>query len=183
MGIQQIAMIRADDASDVSETGTARGGFGELLRSYRQSAALTQEELAHLAQLSPRAIWDLECGRRRRPRRSTVDGLIRALPLDDTQARQLAAAARPALVRAAGQAAQEADGAHAESAARRHSQHEPGSAARPDGEFAGTGRWLVRLPAAPAQLPHGARAFTGREPELARLDGRAMATSAAPAGR
>ena len=113
MSIQQIAMIRADDAADVSETGTARGGFGELLRSYRQSAALTQEELAHLAQLSPRAIWDLECGRRQRPRRSTVDGLIRALPLDDTQARLLAAAARPALGRAAEQAAQEADGAHA----------------------------------------------------------------------
>lgn len=80
MSIQQIAMIRAGGAADVSEAGTARGGFGELLRSYRQSAALTQEELAHLAQLSPRAIWDLERGRRQRPRRSTVDGLIRALP-------------------------------------------------------------------------------------------------------
>ena len=131
MSIQQIAMIRADDAADVSETGAAPGGFGELLRSYRQSAALTQEELAHLAQLSPRAIWDLECGRRQRPRRSTVDGLIRALPLDDTQARQLAAAARPALVGAAEQAAQEADGVHTEQAARRHAQQEPGSPALP----------------------------------------------------
>ena len=176
MSIQQIAMIRAGGAADVSVTGTARGG-GELLRSYRQSAALTQEELAHLAQLSPRAIWDLECGRRQRPRRSTVDGLIRALPLDDTQARVLAAAARPrqALGRAAEQAAQEADGAHAELAARGHSQHESGSAARLDGVFAGAGRWLVQLPAAPAQLPHGAPALTGREPELGRLDGLARA--------
>ena len=99
MSIQQIAMIRTGGAADVSVTGTARGGFGELLRSYRQSAGLTQEELAHLAQLSPRAIWDLECGRRQRPRRSTVDGLIRALPLDDTRARLLAAAARSALGR------------------------------------------------------------------------------------
>ena len=175
MSIQQIAMIRADGAADVSETGTARGGFGELLRSYRQSAALTQEELAHLAQLSPRAIWDLECGRRQRPRRSTVDGLIRALPLDDRQARLLATAAWPALIRAAEQAAPEADGAHAESAARRHSQHEPGSPARLDGAFAETGRWPVPLPTVPAQLPHGAPAFTGREPELARLDGLARA--------
>ena len=157
----------------MSVRGTARGGFGDLLRSYRQSAALTQEELADLAQLSPRAIWDLECGRTQRPRRSTVDGLIRALPLDDRQARLLATAAWPALIRAAEQAAPEANGAHAEPAARR--QQEPGSPARLDGALAGTGRWLVSLPAAPAQLPHGASAFTGREPELARLDGLAEA--------
>ena len=112
----------------MSETGTARGGFGELLRSYRQSAALTQEELAHLAQLSPRAIWDLECGRRQRPRRSTVDGLIRALPLDDTQARQLAAAARPALGRAAEQAAQEADAIPARTSACRQQLPPPATA-------------------------------------------------------
>jgi transcriptional regulator with XRE-family HTH domain len=161
--------------AEVSATGTARGGFGELLRSYRRSAALTQEELADLAQLSPRAIWDLERGRRQRPRRSTVDGLIRALPLDAMQARLLAAAARPGLARAAEQAAQEADGAHAEPAARRHVQHEPGSPARLDGVLAGTGRWPVPLPAPPAQLPHGTPAFTGREPELARLGGLARA--------
>ena len=46
MSIQQIAMIRADDAADVSETGTAPGGFGELLRSYRQSAALAAPDRA-----------------------------------------------------------------------------------------------------------------------------------------
>ena len=108
----------------MSETGTAPGGFGDLLRSYRQSAALTQEELAGLAQLSPRAVWDLECGRTQRPRRSTVDGLIRALPLDDRQARLLAVAARPALIRAA---EQESVGAHAGPPARRHILHGPGS--------------------------------------------------------
>jgi hypothetical protein len=52
------------------------------------------EELAELAGLSSRAVWDLECGRTRRPRRSTIDALRRALPLDDVQARQLATAAR-----------------------------------------------------------------------------------------
>ena len=151
----------------MSETGTAPGGFGDLLRSYRQSAALTQEELAGLAQLSPRAVWDLECGRTQRPRRSTVDGLIRALPLDDRQARLLAVAARPALIRAA---EQESVGAHAGPAARRHILHGPGSPARLDGALAGSGRWPLPAPAALAQLPHATSAFTGRGPELARLD-------------
>ncbi len=70
------------------------GAFGRLLRRHRQQAGLTQKELGELSGVSLRAIWDLETGRTRRPRRSTVDVLRRALALDDRQARQLAAAVR-----------------------------------------------------------------------------------------
>lgn len=53
--------------------------FGQLLRRHRKAAGLTQEELAERAQLSVRAISDLERGQRTVPQRETVELLARAL--------------------------------------------------------------------------------------------------------
>lgn len=55
--------------------------FGDLLRSYRLAAGLTQEELAERAHLSVRAIGALERGDRRAPRRDTLALLAEALEL------------------------------------------------------------------------------------------------------
>ena len=55
--------------------------FGPLLRAHRREFGLTQEELADRCGLSDRAIRDLERGRVRRPRRSTVELLRDALGL------------------------------------------------------------------------------------------------------
>jgi len=46
------------------------GGFGQLLRGYRSSAGLTQEELAQLSGLSVRALSNMERGRTRPSARS-----------------------------------------------------------------------------------------------------------------
>src|SRR5437660_8071001 len=71
--------------------------FGDLLRRYRLTAGLTQEELAEKAQVSPRAISDLERGARGRPWRETIQLLADALQLDVKERDQLKAAARPTL--------------------------------------------------------------------------------------
>jgi transcriptional regulator with XRE-family HTH domain len=69
--------------------------FGDLLRQLRQTAGLTQEELAERAQVSARAISDLERGARGRPWRETVQLLANALQLGAEQRAQLESAARP----------------------------------------------------------------------------------------
>ena len=58
--------------------------FGELLRTHRLDAGLTQQQLADFAMLSVRAIRDLECGRTRSPRAETVRLLAEGLRLDDS---------------------------------------------------------------------------------------------------
>ncbi|HLK02641.1 MAG TPA: helix-turn-helix transcriptional regulator, partial [Streptosporangiaceae bacterium] len=58
-------------------------GYGELVRSYRAAAGLTQEELAALSGLDVRTIRDIERGRTIRPHRSSADLLARALNRDD----------------------------------------------------------------------------------------------------
>ena len=70
--------------------------FGDLLRGLRRSAALSQEELAERAGLSPRGISDLERGVRRAPHLSTVRLLAAALALNAVDQQSLIAAARPA---------------------------------------------------------------------------------------
>jgi transcriptional regulator with XRE-family HTH domain/tetratricopeptide (TPR) repeat protein len=55
--------------------------FGELLRKYRASAGLTQEELAERVGMSTRGISDLERGIHRTPYRRTVELLAEALHL------------------------------------------------------------------------------------------------------
>ncbi|WP_439656295.1 helix-turn-helix domain-containing protein [Lentzea sp. HUAS TT2] len=57
--------------------------FGELLRTHRIGAGLTQQQLADFAMVSVRAIRDLECGRTRSPRAETVRLLAEGLRLDD----------------------------------------------------------------------------------------------------
>jgi len=68
--------------------------FGELLRSHRLAVHLTQEELAERAQLSRRAIQELERGTRLRPRPATVGALADALELDPRSRASVEAAAR-----------------------------------------------------------------------------------------
>ena len=70
--------------------------FSAVLRQLRTSAALSQEELAERAGLSPRGISDLERGVRRAPHLTTVRLLADALALDSTEWQLLLAAARPA---------------------------------------------------------------------------------------
>ena len=62
--------------------------LGELLLGHRVAAGLSQEDLAELADVSVRAICDLERGATRRPQRATVAALSRALGLcaDDASA-------------------------------------------------------------------------------------------------
>ncbi|HEX8221479.1 MAG TPA: tetratricopeptide repeat protein [Chloroflexia bacterium] len=59
--------------------------FADLLRAHRTACGLTQEELAEHANLSVRAIGDLERGIKRRPRRYTVQQLAGALNLTDPE--------------------------------------------------------------------------------------------------
>lgn len=76
------------------DAGSA-GPFARRLRSLREAASLTQEELAHRAGLTSNAIGALERGERRRPYPHTVRALADALGLDDAGRAALAAAARP----------------------------------------------------------------------------------------
>ena len=55
--------------------------FGDLLRRHRKIAGLTQEELAAQAGMSAHGIADLEAGRRRSPRKDTIELLAAALGL------------------------------------------------------------------------------------------------------
>jgi transcriptional regulator with XRE-family HTH domain/tetratricopeptide (TPR) repeat protein len=63
--------------------------FGDLLRTHRVRAALTQEELAAGSGVSVRAISDMERGRAKGPQRRTVEALARVLRLDGPEARAL----------------------------------------------------------------------------------------------
>jgi predicted ATPase/DNA-binding XRE family transcriptional regulator len=66
-----------------------------LLQQFRQSAGLSQEELAERAGLSARGISDLERGVRRSPYPVTVRALAKALGLDPSAQARLLAAVRP----------------------------------------------------------------------------------------
>src|SRR5690349_10889770 len=57
---------------------------GELLRTHRIHARLTQQHPADFAMVSVRAIRDLERGRTRSPRAETVRRLADGLRLDET---------------------------------------------------------------------------------------------------
>jgi len=71
--------------------------FGGLLKRYRMKASLTQEALAERANLSTRAISDLERGLSRMPRYDTLEMLTSALGLSAEQRAALFATARPPL--------------------------------------------------------------------------------------
>jgi transcriptional regulator with XRE-family HTH domain len=122
-----------------------RQGYGELVRSYRVAAGLTQEELAALSGLDVRTIRDIERGRTIRPHRSSADLLARALNREDLAWE----AARARLPGPAGQG--------------RASPGIQGSADDDSG--------VPPLQAVPRQLPGAVRYFTGRAGELAVLTG------------
>ena len=72
------------------ESGTS---FAVLLRSLRKAAFLTQEDLAHTARLSSRAISDLERGLTQTARRDTANRLADALNLTGSSREDFVAAA------------------------------------------------------------------------------------------
>jgi transcriptional regulator with XRE-family HTH domain len=76
----------------------AQQSFGELLRFYRTSAGLTQEQLAERAGLSRRGIADIERGVRRSPYTHTVQRLALALAVADAARDVLSQAARRRVV-------------------------------------------------------------------------------------
>jgi predicted ATPase/DNA-binding XRE family transcriptional regulator len=79
---------------DTRDEGPKRAAapFGERLRSMRQAAGLTQEELASRAGLSPNAVGALERGARKRPQPHTVRSLSDALGLSGEERAALLAA-------------------------------------------------------------------------------------------
>ncbi|HEV2745575.1 MAG TPA: helix-turn-helix domain-containing protein, partial [Rubrobacter sp.] len=75
------------------DTGTGLT-FGDLLRRHRNSAGLTQEDLAERTGLTPQAIGMLERGERRRPHKYTVRKLAEVLELGGQDLAAFEAAAR-----------------------------------------------------------------------------------------
>ncbi len=71
--------------------------FGALLRRYRTLAGLSQEGLAARANISTRAVSDLERGVNRAPRAETLELLASALDLSPEERAALIAAAHPDL--------------------------------------------------------------------------------------
>jgi len=115
--------------------------FAGLLRQLRGEARLTQEELAEAASLSPRSVSDLERGINRTARKESAQLLADALQLSGDVQVVFVAAARGRAPAAEVLAARQAAAASAPTAA------------------------------ATRSLPRDIGAFTGREPELARLLG------------
>jgi predicted ATPase/DNA-binding XRE family transcriptional regulator len=68
--------------------------FGELLRRFRVTAGLTQEQLAERSGISLRAVGDLERDRERVPHKDTLDLLAAALNLSPQQRADLLATRR-----------------------------------------------------------------------------------------
>jgi non-specific serine/threonine protein kinase len=137
--------------------------FSELLRRFRIEAGLTQTDLAGRANVSVRAISDLERGLRQRPRSDTVRLLAKALNLEPADGELLAAAARrlPA-----------------------QSEESP-PVASPEGSQAASAAPLPpaavssnrSAPAAPrSAVPVALTSFVGREREIAELRGLLQAT-------
>ncbi|WP_432879827.1 ATP-binding protein [Kribbella sp. CA-245084] len=110
--------------------------LGELLRTFRARAGLTQAALAERAGLSEQAISVLERGTRSRPRIDTIRALTKALDLTPDEAEQFLAVAR---------------GKRSDTVAPARSVDEPATASE------------SRVP---WQLPPAARDFTGRDAQL-----------------
>ena len=118
-------------------------GYGDLVRSYRVAAGLTQENLAALSGLDVRTIRDIERGHTTRPRRSSADLLARALNRDDLAWPSLRAGL---------------PGSASRGSAVPGTQGSSGDASRAPS-------------AIPRQLPGAVRHFTGRVRELVVLTG------------
>jgi tetratricopeptide (TPR) repeat protein/DNA-binding XRE family transcriptional regulator len=132
-----------------------RAGFGDLLRTARQAARLSQEELAERSGLSVRAISNLERGRSRWPYPATVHRLADAL--------RLSGSARAEFISAAGRRlARPLAGLNG-----------TGSSWPGPGPGAGSGGSVV-----PQQLPAPVPGFAGRRAEAAELTARMHAARA-----
>jgi transcriptional regulator with XRE-family HTH domain len=82
-------------SSGPAEGETRRApSFGRLLKAFRSSAALTQEELAERSGLSADTVSALERGSRQRPHATTVSHLVRSLGLEGEARLALVEAAR-----------------------------------------------------------------------------------------
>ncbi|HEY7143261.1 MAG TPA: helix-turn-helix domain-containing protein, partial [Streptosporangiaceae bacterium] len=138
--------------ADGPAAGQAALGFGGLLRRLRDQAGLTQDELAEAAQVSQRAISDLERGINATARKDTALLLAGALGLDGPARDLFVAAARG-----------------------RAQASEALAAAAPD---AGAGS----AAAASRTLPRDMAPFTGRRAELAQLMARWAEAVAADGG-
>lgn len=68
--------------------------FGSLVRGYRRALGLTQEELAERAGISARAVSDIEREVKHRPRAETVQLLLEALEVPDSEQETFRSAAR-----------------------------------------------------------------------------------------
>jgi len=90
-------VARGQEAEEV-ETGTGLT-FGDLLRRHRNSANITQEDLAGRTGLTPQAIGLIERGERRRPHRHTVGKLAEVLGLAGQDLAWFEAAARRSSIR------------------------------------------------------------------------------------
>ena len=78
----------------VSASLPPHGSFGVFLRAHRHRALLSQEQLAARAELSERAVRDLETGRVRSPRPETARLLAEALQLTGPERESWFAATR-----------------------------------------------------------------------------------------
>lgn len=67
--------------------------FGEVLRSLRVSAGISQRQLARLAQINSGHLSRIEGGLKNPPKRATIDRFSAALNLDEKKRRELFAAA------------------------------------------------------------------------------------------
>jgi len=81
--------MKSKDGFDVSREQDVP--FGRRLKRLRETAGLTQEELAEKAELSAKGISDLERGQRRRPYPNTVRSLADALELSENERAALVA--------------------------------------------------------------------------------------------
>jgi tetratricopeptide (TPR) repeat protein/transcriptional regulator with XRE-family HTH domain len=131
-------------SSQVADETSSGQSFGQLLRSYRVAAGLTQEELADRSGLSVRTLGDIERNRITRPYRNSVQRLADALQLTGMTRQQFLDSGR---ARTAPQAA---------------------SAPAPDGDEPPAR--LVRLAhIVPRQMPASVPYFAGRADELSTL--------------
>jgi transcriptional regulator with XRE-family HTH domain len=87
--------LRTTRSKETEEVNTGTGlTFGDLLRRHRDSAGLTQEDLAERTGLTSQAISLLERGVRRRPHKYTVQKLAEALELEGEELSSFEAAVR-----------------------------------------------------------------------------------------
>jgi transcriptional regulator with XRE-family HTH domain len=94
-----IAIAGAGEEEEMEQLASApppNGSFGALLQAFRHRAYLSQEQLAARAELSERTVRNLEAGRVRSPRSTTVRLLADALELAEPERTGWLAAARGA---------------------------------------------------------------------------------------